>query len=123
MEGYTRHAAGGPGPPERIGRKWWRMLHYSCDLCGKDLTDGNDGRYVLNMELFAAHDPGEITEADLDDDHLEEMGQLLREAEDTDLEPAPAYKKLRYDLCPSCHQKFLADPLGREAQKFDFSEN
>ena len=41
----------------------------------------------------------------------------------TDLEPAPAYKKLRYDLCSACHLKFLADPLNREAQKFDFSEN
>jgi len=99
------------------------MLHYSCDLCGKDMTDSTDGRFVLNMEVFAAHDPSELTENDLDDDHLEEMGQLLREADATDLEPAPAYKKLRYDLCPACHQKFLADPLGREAQKFDFSEN
>ena len=99
------------------------MLHYSCDLCGKDMTDGADGRYVLNMEVFAAHDPAEITDADLGDDHLEEMGQLLRECDDTELEPAPAYKKLRYDLCPACHLKFLADPLGRESQKFDFSEN
>jgi hypothetical protein len=47
----------------------------------------------------------------------------LRDADETDLEPAPAYRKLRYDLCPACHEKFLADPLGREAQKFDFSEN
>ena len=99
------------------------MLHYSCDLCGKDMTDGTDGRYVVNMEVFAAHDPAEITEADLGDDHLEEVGELLREADDAELEPAPAFKKMRYDLCPACHQKFLADPLGREAQKFDFSEN
>ena len=99
------------------------MLHYSCDLCGKDMTDGTDGRYVVNMEVFAAHDLAEITEADLGDDHLEEVGQLLREAEDDNLEPAPAFKKMRYDLCPACHRKFVADPLGREAQKFDFSEN
>jgi hypothetical protein len=87
------------------------------------MTDGTDSRYVVNMEVFAANDPAEITEADLGDDHLEEVGQLLREADDTSLEPAPAFKKMRYDLCPACHQKFLADPLGREAQKFDFSEN
>ena len=53
------------------------MLHFSCDLCGKDLTDATDGRYVVHMEVFAAHDPAEITEADLGDDHLEEVGRTL----------------------------------------------
>ena len=99
------------------------MLHYSCDLCGRDLTEENAGRYVIQMEVFAAHDPAELTEADLSDDHLEEMGQLLRDADETDLEPAPAFKKMRYDLCPTCHVKFLADPLNRESHKFDFSTN
>ena len=59
---------------------------------------------------------------DLDSDHLEEIGQLLSD-ENADAEPAPAFKKLKYDLCPSCHKKFLDDPLGRELQKFDFSAN
>jgi hypothetical protein len=98
------------------------MVHFSCDLCGKDLLDGTDGRYVVQIEVYAAHDPSELTEDDLDADHLEEIGQLLAE-EGPDAEPAPAFKKLSYDLCPSCHKKFLADPLGRELQKFDFSEN
>jgi hypothetical protein len=74
------------------------------------------------MEVYAAHNPSELTEDDLDADHLEEIGQLLAE-EGPDAEPTPAFKKLSYDLCPSCHKKFLADPLGRELQKFDFSEN
>lgn len=99
------------------------MRHYSCDLCGKDLTDGRDARFVVHMEVFAAQDPAELTEADLEEDHLEQVGQMLRENDPSDLELAPAYQKLRYDLCPACHRKFLADPLSREAQKFDFSEN
>jgi hypothetical protein len=98
------------------------MLRFSCDLCGKDLLLGSDARYVVKMEVYAAHDPAEVTEDDLDADHLEEIGQLLSE-ECPDAEPSPAFKKLRYDLCPSCHKRFLADPLGREVQKFDFSEN
>ena len=96
------------------------MLHFSCDLCGKELSEN---RYVVQMEIFAAHDPAEITEDDLDDDYLEEMSELLRAANCEDLEPAPAFKKIRYDLCPICHKRFLADPLSRDAQKFDFSEN
>jgi hypothetical protein len=99
------------------------MLHFSCDLCGKDLTDGRDSRYVVRMEVYAAADPAQLTDADLSDDQLEAVGQLLRDGDDADTEPAPAYKKLQYDLCPTCHKKFLADPLNREAQKFDFSEN
>jgi hypothetical protein len=103
------------------------MLHVTCDLCGKHLAPGSDNRYVIKMEVFAAHDPAELTEADLDDDHMEAVSKLLRDADDNLVDPdalAPAYKKMRYDLCPGCHQKFLRDPLGREAaQKFDFSEN
>ena len=83
---------------------------------------GSESRYVVKMEVFAAHDPAELTEDDFDADHLEEIGQLLSE-ESPDAEPAPAFKKLRYDLCPPCHKKFLADPLSREATKFEFSEN
>jgi hypothetical protein len=98
------------------------MLHFSCDLCGKDLLAVADNRYVVKMEVYAAHDPAELTEEDLDADHLEEISQILAD-ENGDCEPAPAYKKLRYDLCSACHKRFLADPLGREAQKFDFSEN
>lgn len=98
------------------------MMHFSCDLCGKDLHKKNAARYVVKMEIFAAHDPSELTEDDLDIDHLEEIGQMLSD-EDADAEPAPAFKKLRYDLCSSCHARFLTDPLGREVHKFQFSAN
>ena len=103
------------------------MLHVTCDLCGKELAPGEDHRYVVKMEVFAAHDPAKITEADLDDDHMEAVSQILRDTEESISDPnegAPAYKNLRYDLCPQCHKKFVRDPLCKEAaQKFDFSEN
>jgi hypothetical protein len=102
------------------------MMHFSCDLCGKDLPPGEGERYVVRIEIFAAHDPGELTEADLDEDHLEEVGQLLREMEDHPAcadEPEPATQALRFDLCPECRKRFLRDPLNREANKFHFSEN
>ena len=102
------------------------MLHVTCDLCGKELRPGDDHHYVVKIEAYAAQDPAEITEADLDEDHMEAVSQLLRDMEDH-LESAALadpYQNVRYDLCPECHKKFLRDPLGREnAQKFDFSEN
>ena len=102
------------------------MLHISCDLCGKDILPGDKQRYVVKIEVFAAHDPAELTEEDLEEDHMEAVSQMIREMEDSDdIEPLPpACKKLRYDLCPDCQKKFLRDPLNKEAnQKFDFSEN
>ena len=103
------------------------MLHVTCDLCGKELHPGDDHRYVVKIEVYAAHDPAEITEADLDDDHMEAVSQLLREADEDFTEPedlTSPYKNFRYDLCPECHKKFVRDPLSKEpAQKFDFSEN
>jgi hypothetical protein len=103
------------------------MLHVTCDLCGKELSVGEDRRFVVKMEVFASHDPAKLTEADLDEDHLEAVSELLRELEDSCLDPeatSPSFRHFRYDLCPECHKKFLRDPLGRDAaQNFDFSEN
>ncbi len=102
------------------------MLHITCDSCHREILPGVQNRYVVKIEVYAAEEPAELTEADLDEDHLEAVSQLLSEHNElSDPEiPAPAYKTLRYDLCPQCHQKFLNNPLGKEAaQKFDFSEN
>jgi hypothetical protein len=101
------------------------MLHVTCDICGKPLDPIDDSRYVVKVEVFAAHDPSELTEADLDDDHMEAVSQLLRDVETADPDAEqPAYKKFRYDLCPECQKRFVRDPLGKEIlQKFDFSEN
>ena len=101
------------------------MMHITCDLCGKQLEPGN-GHHVVKIEVFAAHDPAILTEDDLDADHVEEVGQLLEELEEADdpEEIEPATRQLRYDLCYYCRQRFLRDPLSRDAsQKFDFSEN
>jgi len=103
------------------------MLHFTCDLCGKELQPGDDHRFVVKIECFAAHDPAEITEADLDEDHMEAVSQLLRDMDDDVADPdnlEPACHNFRFDLCTECRKKFVRDPLAKEvAQKFDFSEN
>jgi hypothetical protein len=102
------------------------MLRFTCDICGRDLNPGESQRFVVKIEAFAAHDPAELTEADLDDDHLEEVGALLRAMEENDEAidlPEPT-RHFRYDLCPACLQRFVRDPLGKEcAPKVSFSEN
>ena len=101
------------------------MLHVTCDLCGKELRQGEDHHFVVKVEVFATHDPAGLTEEDLDEDHMEAFSEMLREMEETQADHVPpASQELRYDLCSTCRQRFLRDPLGKEAaQKFDFSEN
>ncbi len=101
------------------------MLHVTCDGCGKDLRPGED-HHVVKIEVFAARDPAELTEADLDEDHMEAVGELLRQMEEMDepIDVEPASCQRRFDLCSDCRKRFLRDPLGREnAQKFQFSKN
>ncbi len=102
------------------------MVHFTCDLCGKDLTAAGDPRYVVKIEAYAGFDPTEITEEDLEEDHMEAVSQILQR--DQPLSPdemaAPLHKGFRFDLCPSCHAKYLKDPLGKEfLRSFDFSKN
>jgi hypothetical protein len=100
------------------------MIHYTCDLCTKKLPA--DERFVVKMEVYAAHDPAELTEADLEDDNLEAICEKIQELEDNDecAELTPMTKEFRYDLCRDCHQRFLRDPLGREqSKKVSFSKN
>ena len=77
-------------------------------------------------EAYAGFDPNEITEDDLDDDHMEAVSQLLRRDEGLTSEELEAQvrKGFKFDLCSCCHVKFLKDPLGREyLHSFDFSKN
>src|SRR5436309_10988932 len=83
------------------------MLHVTCDNCGKQLRAGED-HYVVKIEVFAAHDPAEITEEDLEEDHMEAVSQLLREMEESDAPEGvePSSRNFRYDLCPECRQRY-----------------
>ncbi|MFO0958954.1 MAG: hypothetical protein U0800_16265 [Isosphaeraceae bacterium] len=102
------------------------MVHFTCDLCGKDLTAAGESRYVVRITAYAGFDPNQITEEDLDDDHMEAISELLRDDDGQAAAAAdkPSCKGFRFDLCPSCHGKYLKDPLGRELlRSLDFSQN
>ena len=102
------------------------MLHFSCDLCGQPL---DDRRYVVRLEVFPAFDPEDITEADLQGDHLQEVADdlnlmaLMGAQASAQIEDCSS-KEFRFDLCTRCHAKYLKDPLGRDAlRRLNFSEN
>ena len=102
------------------------MVHYTCDMCGKPLLVDEDTRYVVKIEVFAAYDVMELSEDDLEHDHLEEISDLVEEMEGMDPEELEegVYKAFRYDLCPSCQKLYLRDPLSRKANpRIGLSEN
>ena len=85
-----------------------------------------DGRFVVKIEAYPGFDPTEIKEDDLEDDPMEAVSQILQrdEALSSDALSSTLHKGFRFDLCPSCHRKFVNDPLGKEAiRSFDFSKN
>lgn len=99
------------------------MLHFSCDLCGQHL---DDRRFVAKLELYPAFDPEELSEDDLDVDHLQEVADSIEQSINDgadELEDCGS-KTFRYDLCPACYRKFAKDPLGRDTlRRLNFSEN
>jgi hypothetical protein len=97
------------------------MRHFSCDLCGTDMTATSDSRFVLRMEVSEVASP-EFLNPGHDSDPVEAMADLLDEAELHP--PIPSQERLEFDLCPGCRRKFVADPLGRErARTLRFSQN
>jgi hypothetical protein len=87
----------------------------SCDRCGKTLLVEEDVRYVCEMRLYAAYDTLELTRGDLEKDHRAEIARLCAEIERRDPESLmdEVARALKFDLCPACHRKLLADPLGK----------
>jgi len=95
------------------------MADFCCDMCGKPLLVDSDVRYVARIEVFAAYDPMELTAADLERDHLDEIRELAQElskVEPQDLEDQ-VYKSFLFDLCPACQKKYLKDPLPKSGGK------
>jgi len=102
------------------------MLHHTCDLCGRELLPDEERRYVVKIEVFASCESRDEYDDELDQDHLEEIAQLIDEVDD--LDPADwddgQYQNLRFDLCSDCRRKFLQNPLAREPQgRIGFSDN
>ena len=99
------------------------MLHFSCDLCGRQL---GDRRFVVKLEVFASFDPEDIDESDLELDHLQSVSDELEQSElsgEVHLADVSTQHR-RFDLCPRCREKFLCDPLGRDtSRRLNYSEN
>ena len=92
------------------------MVHYSCDLCGKDLPAGTP-RYTVRIEVYAAVQPDQTDPDLLDkpDQVIQEMREKMEQMSLKEIEDGN-YRIFRYDLCPQCQSRYLTDPLGHTAR-------
>ena len=104
------------------------MLHYSCDLCKRPIDSKTGTRHVVKIEVFPAIE--EVQPCDChgeevaDADHLEEMQELLEQLDGDDAGLDDAARSMRFDLCETCRQRFVKNPLGMNTGKqLDFSQN
>lgn len=99
------------------------MIQYTCDQCGRVI---GAQRYSVNIEIRLHQAGDSLTEADLDQDHLQRIAEEIS-LMDTTSEfklPEPMVKSVRLDLCVTCTRRFEKDPLGRETHKrFNISPN
>jgi len=100
------------------------MVHYSCDLCGQSLSNK---RFIVKVEVLPAPNYGELTPADLESDHLQQMAELLNELDVAEGAPSLdefSAQQKQFDLCPACRRAFLRNPLGQGPhRRFKFSGN
>lgn len=101
------------------------MIHYSCDLCKREIQPELDLRYVVKIEVYAALDAAAEGADEDDRDNLLEIQDILERMDDANDDQIgdDVYQTMRFDLCPECRKKYAKSPLGREAKQFDFSQN
>lgn len=91
------------------------MIRFRCDNCGCGLDANSADRYIVSIEVYAAAPTLEFTHEDLEKDHRAEIDAVLRQLHDADPDAVEdqVYRRLRFDLCPPCHRRFLDNPLAR----------
>lgn len=99
------------------------MIHYSCDRCGCSL--GKD-RFEVKIEVTPVFDPEEITEEELNADHLQKIAEeieALQSTGDFELEETGS-KFLNMDFCSRCAKQFLNSPVQvASSSRVTFSNN
>jgi len=99
------------------------MIKYVCDMCGKPLLENEDVRYVVRIDVYAAHETYDYPESYDDMDAADDVFDAMDDADAASGEDE-SYATFRFDLCPACHKRYLEDPLVRpRKRRIGFSDN
>ena len=84
-----------------------------CDGCQKSLLVDESVRYVVDVKVYAAYDPMELTRADLKEDPRPKIEELIEACKNMSAEELEdqVYKEFRFHLCPACQKEYIREPL------------
>jgi len=105
------------------------MIHFTCDCCKRPIDSERDLRYVVRLEVYASLDTAE-EDIDNECEHLAEIQDILdrlKDPEDLNMDEKlgdEIYQQKRFDLCSTCRDRFMQNPLGRaHSTLLGFSQN
>ena len=85
-----------------------------CDLCGRGML--KHASYVVRMDVYADPSMPAISTEDLEEmDFDATLDQLMEEMKGMtadDLQDG-VHRRFEFRLCPPCHRRFLANPMGK----------
>ena len=85
----------------------------TCDMCGNELLIDDDSRYIVDIQVYAAYDPLEISMSDLKQDFRKAIRELIDKLKTKDPKEVQnnVYRALTFDLCPGCQRKYIKNPV------------
>ena len=85
-----------------------------CDLCDRRLD--KHASYVVRIDVYADPSTPDLSTEDLEESNFDEtLDKLVGEMQGMtadDLQDG-VHRRFEYRLCPACHGRFLANPLGK----------
>jgi hypothetical protein len=110
--------------------KKYRMIHYTCDRCQREIETDAEVRYSINIQIKAEFDSSDCHDCppiDGDEaDHLLELHEILErlDEEETPLPRDSGCAQRCFDLCSDCYKVYNRNPLARDIPvAIQFSEN
>jgi hypothetical protein len=86
----------------------------SCDLCDRQLL--KHASYVVRIDVFADPSMPAMSTEDLEetdfDATLDELVEEMKGMTADDLQDG-VHRRFEFRLCPACHRRFLANPMGK----------
>ena len=90
-----------------------------CAICGKQIKSN---RYILKIVSYAAYNGLEINLLDFTRDYEKELQQLVEKLkrQKKSMAEEDVFKTFKFDLCRSCHQRYIKNPLGKNPKSEKF---
>ena len=93
------------------------MIHYTCDMCGRDIGASESVRYRVYVEI-EEHPAGE-QESDYEDEY-DQYSDLAGYEQPEQAVEEELYRAFKFDLCSECIESYLKNPLPKSLRNRAF---